>query len=66
MKTKTIKMFGNTVAVYGYRPRLVQKRYGIKRGETFTGFHFGKSSHYVSLPAFSSRKFGGVNDIVKV
>jgi len=65
MKTKTIKMFGNTVAVVGKRNRVASNRFGIKRGETFTGFHFGKTSHYLSLPAFAQRKFGGVNDIVK-
>ena len=65
MKTKTIKMFGNTVAVIGKRQRVASNRFGIKRGETFTGFHFGKTSHYLSLPAFAQRKFGGVNDIVK-
>ncbi len=66
MKTKTIKMFGTTVAVVGKRNRAIEKRYGIKQGETFTGFHFGKTSRYLSLPAFAQRKFGGVNDIVKV
>lgn len=65
MKTKTIKMFGNTVAVVGKRQRVASNRFGIKRGETFTGFHFGKTSRYLSLPAFAQRKFGGVNDIVK-
>lgn len=65
MKTKTIKMFGNTVAVIGKRQRVASNRFGIKRGETFTGFHFGKTSRYLSLPAFAQRKFGGVNDIVK-
>lgn len=65
MKTKTIKMFGNTVAVVGKRQRVASNRFGINRGETFTGFHFGKTSRYLSLPAFAQRKFGGVNDIVK-
>ena len=65
MKTYTTKVLGKTVAVYGYRPRQVKNRYGLSFGETFTGLHFGKGSHYLSVPFFSKRKFGGVNDIVK-
>ena len=66
MKTKTTKFMGKTVMVYGYRPREVKKRYGVGFGDTFTGFHWGKSSHYLSFPFMSKRKFGGVRDIVKV
>ena len=65
MKTKTTKILGKTVMVYGYRPRVIRKRYGVKFGQTFTGLHWGKASHYLSFPFLSSRKFGGVRDIVK-
>lgn len=65
MKTYTTKVMGKTVAVYGKRKREVQNRYGLSFGETFTGFHFGKTSRYLSIPMFASRKFGGVKDIVK-
>lgn len=63
MKTYTTKLFGKTVAIYGYRPRQVKKRYGLSFGKTFTGLHFGKGSHYLSVPVFSRKKFGGVRDI---
>lgn len=63
MKTKTIRVFGNAMATYGKRKRVAKNRFGIKMGETFTGFHFGKTSHYITLPSFAQRKFGGVNDI---
>lgn len=65
MKTKTTKIMGKTVAVYGNRKRVAKNRFGLSMGETFAGLHFGKSSHYLSIPMFASRKFGGVRDIVK-
>ena len=65
MKTKTTKFMGKTVAVYGKRKRIVKNRFGLSMGETFAGLHVGKTSHYLPMPMFSKRKFGGVRDIVK-
>lgn len=64
MKTKTIKVFGKTVAVYGQRKRVVENRYAVSSGSTFNGLHLGKTSHYLSLPVLAKRKFGGQKDIV--
>jgi len=66
MKTKTVKVFGKTVAVYGKRNRGVKNRFGVSRGTTFTGLHFAKASHYLHIPALSKRSFGGVKDIVNI
>ena len=66
MKTYTTKIMGKTVAVYGKRKREVHNRYGVRFGSTFMGLHMGKTSHYLSLPMWVKRKFGGVKDIVKV
>lgn len=66
MKTKTVKLFGKTVVVYGFRPRVIKNRYGVSRGTTFTGLHLGKASHYLHIPALSKRSFGGVKDIVNI
>ena len=30
-----------------YRSRAIKMRFGIKRGQTMTGFHFGKRSLYI-------------------
>lgn len=65
MKTYTTKIMGKTVAVYGKRKREVQNRFGVKLGSTFMGVHVGKTSHYLSVPALASRKFGGIADIVR-
>lgn len=66
MKTYTTKFFGKTVAVYGNRKREINNRYGVKFGSTFVGLHMGKTSHYLSVPMWVKRKFGGVKDIVNV
>lgn len=66
MKTKTIKMFGKTVAVVGKRPRLSKYRFGVSKGNTFMGLHTGKVSRYLHVPALAKRTFGGVKDIQKV
>lgn len=66
MRTKTTKFMGKTVAVYGQRKRVASNRFGLSLGETFAGLHVGKTSHYLSMPIFTKRKFGGVRDIVKV
>jgi len=64
--TKTIRMFGKTVAVVASNvPRLYKSRYEITKGSTFYGIHLGKKSYFISIPSLSSRKFGGINDIVK-
>ena len=64
MNTYTYKLFGKTLFVYGFRPRVIKNRYGINRGSTFNALHFGKGSHYLSIPALAKRKFGGKQDIV--
>jgi hypothetical protein len=66
MKTTTFKIMGKTLAIYGYRPRVSKNRFGIGKGSTFMGLHFGKQSHYLSLPALANRRFGGVQDITNV
>lgn len=63
MKTKTLKIFGKTLAVYGKRKRYVENRYAVTKGVTFNGLHLGKTSHYLSLPVLAKRKFGGQADI---
>jgi len=65
MKTKTIKMFGKTVAVVGKRPRVNKYRFGVSSGSTFMGLHTGKVSRYLHVPAFANRTFGGVADITR-
>jgi hypothetical protein len=66
MKTYTTKIMGKTVAVYGKRQRVIKRRFGVNVGSTFTGVHLGKTSHYLSIPMWVKRKFGGVQDIAKV
>ena len=63
MKTTTFKIAGKTVATTGIRKRVNKNRFGLSMGETFMGLHFGKTSRYLSVPAFAGRKFGGVADI---
>jgi hypothetical protein len=63
MKTKTIKLFGKTVAVVGKRPRVSKYRFGVSSGSTFMGLHTGKVSRYLHVPMFANRTFGGVADI---
>ena len=63
MKTKTIKLFGKTVAVVGKRPRVIKSRFGVTKGSTFMGLHTGKISRYLHVPALANRTFGGVADI---
>lgn len=65
MQTKTVKLFGKTVAVVGKRPRVVQNRFGLSMGETFMGIHYFKMSRYLSLPMLAKRKFGGQADITE-
>jgi len=64
-KTKTIRFFNVTLAVFAQRTRLYKTRWEFTSGSTFKGVHMGKKSYYISIPKLSSRKFGGVNDIVK-
>ena len=66
MKTYTTKIMGKTVAVYGKRARVIRNRFGVSLGSTFMGLHLGKTSRYLSVPAFAKRTFGGVKDIQKV
>ena len=63
MKTKTIKLFGKTVAVVGKRPRVNKYRFGVSSGSTFMGLHTGRVSRYLHVPMFANRSFGGVADI---
>lgn len=63
MKTTTFKIGRKTVVVTGKRNRVVQNRFGFSKGTTFFGFHFGKASRYLSIPALASRRFGGQADI---
>lgn len=64
MKTYTLKLSNKTLATYGIRPRVKLNRYGFSKGSTFMGLHFGKTSHYLSVPMMVKRKFGGQQDIV--
>jgi len=64
MKTYTLKLSNKTLAIYGIRPRVKLNRYGISKGSTFLGLHVGKTSHYLSVPMWVKRKFGGQQDIV--
>jgi hypothetical protein len=54
-----------TLAVLAQRTRLYKTRWEFTNGSTFKGVHMGKKSYYISIPSLSSRKFGGINDIVK-
>ena len=65
-KTKTIRLFNVTLAVLAQRTRLYKTRWEFTNGSTFKGVHMGKKSYYISIPSLSSRKFGGINDIVKI
>lgn len=66
MQTTTYKIMGKTVAVTGNRKRVVQNRFGLSKGSTFMGLHFGKTSRYLSIPSLAKRKFGGQADIQEV
>ena len=64
MKTTTLKLSNKTLATYGIRKRYVKNRFGFSKGSTFLGLHVGKTSHYLSVPMWVKRKFGGQQDIV--
>lgn len=63
-KTKTIRLFDATLAVLATRTRVSKTRWEFTNGSTFKGVHMGKKSYYISIPSLSTRKFGGVADII--
>ena len=63
-KTKTIRLYNTTLAVLGTRTRKFKTRWEFTNGSTFMGVHMGKKSYYISIPSLSTRKFGGVADII--
>ncbi len=65
MQTKTIRILGKTLAVYGIRPRVKKYRFGVSSGDVFTGLHTGLVSRYIHFPILNRRKWGGTKDIKK-
>ena len=63
-KTKTLRLFNVPLIVLASRSRVYKSRWEFTNGTTFKGVHMGKKSYYISIPSLSTRKFGGVADIV--
>jgi len=63
-RTKTIRLFNVPLAVFATRTRVHKSRWELTNGDTFKGVHMGKKSYYISIPILSTRKFGGVADII--
>jgi len=65
MQTKTIKILGKTLAVYGIRPKGKKNRFGVSSGDVFTGLNTGLVSRDIHFPMLNRRKWGGTKDIKK-